>query len=219
MPISKTKKKIIIAAVKLFNESGIAQVRNQDIAKESGISLSNFNYHYATKKDLVKATFDYMTLELVQNVYGNKTLIMEGEGLAITESFFVFQQRFCFFFLDTPNILKSFPIITEQIKDQIEEAFKMIKGINYLSIGMGFMKPEPKDFPGLYEELAAHLWRNTHFWISYARIRGVEQDLVVKGMEAHFSLIYPYLTEKGILANRKYIENLKERSLKKDDIS
>ena len=61
MPISKTKKKIIVAAVELFNELGIAQVRNQDIAKKSGISLSNFNYHYATKKDLVKATFDYMT--------------------------------------------------------------------------------------------------------------------------------------------------------------
>jgi len=214
MPISKTKKKIIVAAVELFNELGIAQVRNQDIAKASGISLSNFNYHYATKKDLVKATFDYMTEELIQNVYGNKTLIMEGEGLAITESFFVFQERFSFFFLDTPNILKSYPIVTEQIKEQIEDAFKMIKGINYLSIGMGFMKPEPKDFPGLYEELAAHLWRNTHFWISYARIKDFKEDLVVKGMESHFSLIYPYLTEKGIHANKKYLEHLKEKRKK-----
>ena len=216
MPISKTKKKIIVAAVELFNELGIAQVRNQDIAKESGISLSNFNYHYATKKDLVKATFDYMTEELIQNVYGNKTLIMEGEGLAITESFFVFQQRFSFFFLDTPNILKSYPIVTEQIKDQIEDAFKMIKGINYLSIGMGFMKPEPKDFPGLYDELAAHLWRNTHFWISYARIKDFKEDLVVKGMESHFSLIYPYLTEKGVQANKKYLEHLREKRANKE---
>ena len=216
MPISKTKKKIIVAAVELFNELGIAQVRNQDIAKESGISLSNFNYHYATKKDLVKATFDYMTEELIQNVYGNKTLIMEGEGLAITESFFVFQQRFSFFFLDTPNILKSYPIVTEQIKDQIEDAFKMIKGINYLSIGMGFMKPEPKDFPGLYEELAAHLWRNTHFWISYARIKDFKEDLVVKGMESHYSLIYPYLTEKGVQANKKYLEHLREKRANKE---
>ena len=218
MPISKTKKKIIVAAVELFNELGIAQVRNQDIAKESGISLSNFNYHYATKKDLVKATFDYMTEELIQNVYGNKTLIMEGEGLAITESFFVFQQRFSFFFLDTPNILKSYPIVTEQIQDQIEDAFKMIKGINYLSIGMGFMKPEPKDFPGLYEELAAHLWRNTHFWISYARIKDFKEDLVVKGMESHYSLIYPYLTEKGVQANKKYLEHLREKRANKDQV-
>ena len=216
MPISKTKKKIIVAAVELFNELGIAQVRNQDIAKASGISLSNFNYHYATKKDLVKATFDYMTEELIQNVYGNKKLIMEGEGLAITESFFVFQQRFSFFFLDTPNILKSYPIVTEQIKDQIEDAFKMIKGINYLSIGMGFMKPEPKDFPGLYDELAAHLWRNTHFWISYARIKDFKEDLVVKGMESHFSLIYPYLTEKGVQANKKYLEHLREKRANKE---
>ncbi len=215
MPISKTKKKIIDAAVDLFNEFGIPQVRNQDIAKKSGISLSNFNYHYATKRDLVKATMDYMTDELVQQVFGNKTLIMEGEGLMITENYFVYQQRFCFFFLDTPNILKSYPKVTEQVKSQIDEAIKMIKGMNYLAIGMGFMKPEPKDFPGLYEELAAHLWRNTHFWISYARIQNIEEDLVVKGMEAHLSLIYPYLTEKGIQANTHYLEKLKERRAKK----
>ncbi|NNJ88601.1 MAG: TetR family transcriptional regulator [Eudoraea sp.] len=215
MPISKTKKKIIDAAVDLFNEFGIARVRNQDIAKNSGISLSNFNYHYATTKDLIKATFDYMTEELVKDVYGNKTLIMEGEGLAITESFFVFQERFCFFFLDTPNIMKSYPVVSTKMKIQVEEAFKMIKGVNYLSIGMGFMKPEPKEFPGLYDELAAHLWKNTHFWISYARIRDVEGDIVVKGMESHFSLIYPYLTEKGIHANKHYLENLKERRSKK----
>lgn len=214
MPISKTKKKIILAAVELFNESGIHNVRNQDIAKKSGISLSNFNYHYATKKDLVKAIFDYMTEVLVEDVYGNKTFIMEGEGLMITKSFFVFQQQFCFFFLDTPNIIKTFPEVSKLIKEQIEEAFKMIKGVNYLAIGMGYMKPEPKEFPGLYEELAAHLWRNTHFWISYARIKGIEDDLVLKGMESHFSLIYPYLTEKGIEANKRFLEMLRQDSLK-----
>ncbi len=43
----------------------------------------------------------------------------------------------------------------------------------------------------------------------------MEEDLVIKGMESHFSLIYPYLTEKGISANKNYLENLKERSAKK----
>ncbi len=209
MKINKTKKKIILAAVELFNESGIHSVRNQDIAEKSGISLSNFNYHYPTKKDLVLAIFDYMTYVLVEDVYGNRKFIMEGEGLLITKSFFVFQQQFCFFFLDTPNIIKAFPETNKVIKEQVDEAFKMIKGVNYLAIGMGYMKPEPPEFPGLYDELAAHQWRNTHFWISYARIKGMEDNLVLKGMEAQFSLIYPYLTEKGIEANKRFLEELK----------
>ncbi|NNK10934.1 MAG: TetR/AcrR family transcriptional regulator [Flavobacteriaceae bacterium] len=212
MPVSKTKKKIILAAVELFNESGIHSVRNQDIAKKSGISLSNFNYHYATKKDLVKAIFDYMTEVLVEDVYGNQTFIIEGEGLNITKSFFVFQEQFCFFFLDTPNILKFYPEISKLLEEQITEAFKMIKGVNYLAIGMGYMKPEPEDFPGLYDELAAHLWRNTHFWISYSRIKNFKDNIVLKGMEANYSLMYPYLTEKGIEANQRFLEKLKEET-------
>jgi AcrR family transcriptional regulator len=214
MLLNKTKKKIIIAAVELFNEFGIAHVRNQDIAKKSGISLSNFNYHFPTKKDLIIATLDYMTEILVRDVYGNRKLIMEGEGLTITKCYFEFQEQFCFFFLDTPNILKAYPEINEQIQEQINEAFKIIKGINYLSIGMGFMKPEPKDYPGLYDELSAHIWRNTHFWISYSRIKGMDEDLVLKGMQSHFSLSYPYLTDKGISGYKKYLEKLVEEKQK-----
>jgi AcrR family transcriptional regulator len=120
--------KIIVAALELFNELRSAEVRFQDIAKKNGISLSSFNYHYATKKDLDKAIFDYMMEKLIQNLYGNKTFIMEGEGSASTESFFVFQ----------------------------------------------------------------------------------------KGMESYFSLIYPYLTEKVVNANKKYLEQQKEKRTKKN---
>ena len=52
--------KIIVAALELFNELRSAEVQIQDIAKKNGISLSSFNYHYATKKDLDKAIFDYI---------------------------------------------------------------------------------------------------------------------------------------------------------------
>ena len=59
--MNKTKLKIILAAIKLFNEEGLMNVRNQDIAKGAKMSLSNFNYHYKTKQDLVVAVCDYMT--------------------------------------------------------------------------------------------------------------------------------------------------------------
>ena len=44
--MNKTKKKIILAAIKLYNKFGFANVLNQDIAKSASISLSNFNYHF-----------------------------------------------------------------------------------------------------------------------------------------------------------------------------
>ena len=95
--MNKTKKKILQHAISLFNEFGIANVRNQDIAEKSGMSLSNFNYHFGAKKDLILAVFDHMSETLQKEVYGNRILVKEGQGLSITKSYFEFQDKFFFF--------------------------------------------------------------------------------------------------------------------------
>ena len=206
--MNKTKKKILNTAVILYNESGIANVRNQDIAERAGMSLSNFNYHFGAKKDLIVAVFDLMFETLQKNVYGNSILVKEGQGLTITKSYFEFQERFCFFYLDTPNILKMFPELNEKVQKQIEESYQIIKNLNYLAIGMGMMKPEPEDNPGSYDQLMRHIWIHNHFWFANSRIINSEDNLVKKGIESLFNLCYPYLTKKGILSYKQFIKLL-----------
>ncbi|MFT5238486.1 MAG: AcrR family transcriptional regulator [Flavobacteriaceae bacterium] len=206
--MNKTKKKILNTAVILYNESGIANVRNQDIAERAGMSLSNFNYHFGAKKDLIVAVFDLMFETLQKNVYGNSILVKEGQGLTITKSYFEFQERFCFFYLDTPNILKMFPDLNEKVQKQIEESYQIIKNLNYLAIGMGMMKPEPEDNPGSYDQLMRHIWIHNHFWFANSRIINSEDNLVKKGIESLFNLCYPYLTKKGVLSYKQFIKSL-----------
>jgi|TARA_B110000093_G_scaffold27175_1_gene26717 AcrR family transcriptional regulator len=206
--MNKTKKKILNTAVILYNESGIANVRNQDIAERAGMSLSNFNYHFGAKKDLIVAVFDLMFETLQKNVYGNSILVKEGQGLTITKSYFEFQERFCFFYLDTPNILKMFPDLNEKVQKQIEESYQIIKNLNYLAIGMGMMKPEPEDNPGSYDQLMRHIWIHNHFWFANSRIINSEDNLVKKGIESLFNLCYPYLTKKGVLSYKQFIKAL-----------
>ena len=206
--MNKTKKKILNTAVILYNESGIANVRNQDIAERAGMSLSNFNYHFGAKTDLIVAVFDLMFETLQKNVYGNSILVKEGQGLTITKSYFEFQERFCFFYLDTPNILKMFPDLNEKVQKQIEESYQIIKNLNYLAIGMGMMKPEPEDNPGSYDQLMRHIWIHNHFWFANSRIINSEDNLVKKGIESLFNLCYPYLTKKGVLSYKQFIKSL-----------
>jgi AcrR family transcriptional regulator len=206
--MNKTKKKILNTAVILYNEFGIANVRNQDIAERAGMSLSNFNYHFGAKKDLIVAVFDLMFETLQKNVYGNSILVKEGQGLTITKSYFEFQERFCFFYLDTPNILKMFPDLNEKVQKQIEESYQIIKNLNYLAIGMGMMKPEPEDNPGSYDQLMRHIWIHNHFWFANSRIINSEDNLVKKGIESLFNLCYPYLTKKGVLSYKQFIKSL-----------
>lgn len=204
--MNKTKKKIILASITLFNESGVSNVRNQDIAEQAGISLSNFNYHFKTKQELVYAVFDYLASVLQEQVYGNKVLIKKGQGLEITKAYFEFEENFRFVYLDTYNIMQSYPALKERIKQQIEEAIQIIKNLNYMSIGMGFMKPEPADMPGLYDSFAEQIWINNHFWFAQREIRGKNGNTVLKGLEACFAISYPYLSEKGVAAYRAFIE-------------
>ena len=145
---------------------------------------------------------------LQKNVYGNSILVKEGQGLTITKSYFEFQERFCFFYLDTPNILKMFPDLNEKVQKQIEESYQIIKNLNYLAIGMGMMKPEPEDNPGSYDQLMRHIWIHNHFWFANSRIINSEDNLVKKGIESLFNLCYPYLTKKGVLSYKQFIKSL-----------
>ena len=53
------------------------------------------------------------------------------------------------------------------------------------------------------------IWHQS-VWFSQMHIRGKSEDLVIKGMEFNFAILYPYLTEKGRKGHRAYIAVLKE---------
>ena len=52
--MSKTKRKILDAALKLFNQHGLINVRLQQIANEVGISVGNLAYHFYAKEAIIK---------------------------------------------------------------------------------------------------------------------------------------------------------------------
>ena len=210
--MNKTKKKIILAAIEQFNQHGLSTVRNQDIAKASGVSLSNFNYHFKTKQDLVYEVCEYMVVVLKEKVYGNKVLMSsEGQGMDITRAYLEYEEEFKFFYLDTYNILQSYPDLKEEFQTRLNEAILIIKNLNFLAVGKGAMKPEPPDMPGLYEFLAEQIWINNHFWFAQKYIRGKTENAIIRGLESNFAILFPHLTERGKEAHRKYIANLKEK--------
>jgi hypothetical protein len=206
--MNKTKKKIILSAIELFNEAGLMNVRNQDIAKKASISLSNFNYHFSTKQDLVFAVFTYIGEILETEVYGTNSLIYERNGLEMMVKYFDFVRKYKFFFLDTYNIVKTYPVLRTEMNKRAHESMQITKNLNYMAVGMGHMKPEPKDMPGLYDNLAEQIWVNHHFLYSQYYIRGYEDITIKQGIESIFALNYPYLTEEGIKTYREYLESI-----------
>ena len=208
--MNETKKKIILAAIKLYNKFGFANVLNQDIAKSASISLSNFNYHFSTKQELVFSVCEYMVIDLKRRMSETSVLINKGRmALDIPKIYLEFEYDFKFFYLDTYNILQSNPVLKEEMYKQINESMQIIKNLNYLSIGMGYFKPEPEDFPGLYDKLVEQIWVHSHFWFAQNIIRGSKNDSIVEGLENSYALIFPHLTEKGKMRYKEYMIKIK----------
>ena len=57
---ASTKQRILEAAVFLFNREGVANVRLQQIADETGISVGNLAYHFKNKEAIVSAVYEYL---------------------------------------------------------------------------------------------------------------------------------------------------------------
>lgn len=203
--MNKTRFKIIQSAVNIFNEVGLMQATNQEVAHATGISLSNFNYHFKTKTDLVIAVCDYMTDVLEEKVYGNNLFLEQKPGLHILKDYLEFNNDFRFFFLDTPNILLKFPELRVNFDKQVHRALQIIKNLNYMYVGMRIMKPEPEDMPGLYDNLAEQIWMNNHFFLANNVIRNQTDNFIENGIRACFLLTYPYLTEKGIESYKAFL--------------
>lgn len=54
----KTKEKILLKAIELFNKEGVEQVTTLYISKEMGISLGNLHYHYPNRDTLIIKIID-----------------------------------------------------------------------------------------------------------------------------------------------------------------
>ncbi|MFK8009224.1 MAG: hypothetical protein AB8H03_22880 [Saprospiraceae bacterium] len=71
-------------------------------------------------------------------------LIQDGRGLEIAKSYYEFEEEFQFFYLDTHNVIQIYLELKEVLETQVSESIQMIKNLNYMAVGMGWMKYKRK---------------------------------------------------------------------------
>lgn len=88
--MSKTKNRILEAAIKTFNEHGVANVRLQQIADAAEISVGNLAYHFKNKEAIVGFTYDFIFTEF-SDILSNYLYIENFQGLDKNlEQYYVF---------------------------------------------------------------------------------------------------------------------------------
>lgn len=199
----KLKERILYTSVELFNEFGIANISPNKIAEELDISVGNLTYHYKKKSDLIEAILDIMIVKS-SDYFQIKEEPTANDYEIIRLKFVKLQATFKFFFNDMVFITQKYPKVAERFKELTIERFKHSKALINLFIKNGVLKKEGKGTK--YSYLLQNLWLITTFWISQEKTVGRNiEGLDNTSKEIVWSLIYPYLTEKGREQYEMYI--------------
>jgi len=199
--LNKTKKRILETTIRLFNRDGFANVSLPLISRIVDISLGNLTYHFHKKEDLIESIYALFQEELAIITKDYKKLSDLGEMDRQLRDFYVFQQRFQFFYLDLLEIERAFPIIAAKHQPHIEGQINgLAKSFNY-NVEIGNLVEQ--DNPIIYQHLGQQFWMNTVFWLMQLAVRG-KSGTVDEMAQAAWLLVLPHTTEKG----RTIFENI-----------
>ncbi|MCK0157165.1 TetR/AcrR family transcriptional regulator [Cellulophaga sp. F20128] len=192
----KTKDKIVLCAIQLFNENGVQSITSRHIAAELGISHGNLDYHYKTKEDLILAIYKRMRKEM------SESYLLRDEYASPMEHFHrllihteEFQNKYRFFNLDVLEISRSYPKISKLLKKTLEIRKTQMQSFFNEFITEGYMQLHKGD----------KLTRLQHtirivitFWLSKQEVLTSSKFDEKGEMVLHiWDVMLPYLTEKG----------------------
>ncbi|WP_194775412.1 TetR/AcrR family transcriptional regulator [Pararhodonellum marinum] len=191
--MSKTKDKILDAAIKTFNEHGVANVRLQQIADAAEISVGNLAYHFKNKEAIVSFTYDYIFAEFSE-ILSDYLLIDNFQGLDKNlGQYYDFFMKFKFFFIDMFEIERNYPDILGKWHRYINRMLLQIKSRIEFDVQRGVLVPQSDE---MNELLSNNIWMSIIFWLPQRILRGqpAEEKLF---KEAVWSQMTPYLTDRG----------------------
>jgi AcrR family transcriptional regulator len=190
-----TKQKIIESAIRLFNLHGLANVRLQQIADETGISVGNLAYHFKNKEAIVSAVYETLFDEFAKILSEFLSSPKLSDFNLQLEHYHHFFSKYHFYLIDLFEIERSYPLIMERWQQFVSKMLIQIRKRLDYSVQRGLLEPEP--FKGIYDTLTNNIWMTIVFWIPQQVLKGqpVSESLFKQSVWAHLG---PYFTPKGL---------------------
>ena len=203
----KTREKILLQALDLFNQKGVDQVSVLEISQTMGISYGNLTYHFNKKDDLVHALYMQMQHELdVAINHLVQRIFEETYYLKLVNELLQVTWKYRFLYLSINSLLNQYPFIREGEKSYSATRNKILnRGKKYL-IDEGYLKPESDSH---YELLIRNLNMILYAWIVDAEL--FHEGEVAAKIEDYATLFYGIaltnVTEKGRTLYYQIVQN------------
>jgi AcrR family transcriptional regulator len=190
-----TKQKILEASIRLFNWSDVANVRLQQIADETGISVGNLAYHYKNKEAIVTAVYENLFEEfsnILSSYLMNPKLSDFDHQITQYHRFFA---KYKFYVIDLFEVERTYPHIMERWREYVNKMMLQIRKRLDYNVARGILQPESA--PGVYNTLANNIWMTIVFWIPQRVLQDkpLEEVYFKQAVWAH---VTPFFTPQGI---------------------
>ena len=203
----KTREKILLQALDLFNQKGVDQVSVLEISQTMGISYGNLTYHFKKKDDLVRALYVQMQHELDAAInHLVQRIFEETYYLKLVNELLQVTWKYRFLYLSINSLMNQYPFIREGEKSYSATRNKILnRGKKYL-IDEGYLKPESDSH---YELLIRNLNMILYAWIVDAEL--FHEGEVAAKIEDYATLFYGIaltnVTEKGRTLYYQIVQN------------
>jgi len=198
----KTKDKIILASLDLFNDRGERNVTTNHIAAELNMSPGNLYYHFRNKSDIIYEIF--VQYELLVDHY---LQIPEDQPLTLNhlvgylEAVFEGLWAYRFFHRDLEFLLGSDKRLRKDYRAFTFRCLNAIKKIlQGLQKGLDGVLVELDDEH--LESMSLNVWLAVTNWMAYLKTahagdenEAIDKDMLKQGIYQVLSFTVPYLTE------------------------
>lgn len=194
----KTRDKIVLAALELFNKNGERNVTTNHIAAHLSISTGNLYYHFHNKEEIIREIFESYSIELLET-FTPMDLLKESlvPFKLYLKSIFKLMWKYRFFYANLPQILQRDDILHEKYLAVQEKSRINLRYIFKALIGLKFLDIEEDEVASLITSL--HLV--SFSWLSYQSAMTIKSDIteqvIYQGMLQMTALMKRSTTARG----------------------
>lgn len=198
----KTKDRIILGALTLFNQNGERSVTTNHIAAHLEISPGNLYYHFGNKEAIINSIFDNYAQDLkerFQPMAEEEQSSMPSVQIMMSylDSIFELMWNYRFFYANLPDILsRDDALKLKYVKAQAALNDNLIAIMNSFR-DSGLIALEDDELKSLTKTL--HLVASC--WINYQTAllsdKEITENIIYQGMLQMLNVVRPIATEQG----------------------
>ena len=194
----KTKDRILVTSLALFNEEGEANTTTIDIANEMDISPGNLYYHFKGKDEIIRELFQQYEVALGGTLTAPIEKPLGDEGSNVEDNWYflyvvmeeMYQYRFLYHNLE--DILHRYPAIRKKFRRLIQLKRAAMYAICQALLKQAVIDTQDQQLLGLVDNMTLSLT----FWFSYDQLlfdRRPHQVTIHQGVLQLLTMVAPYL--------------------------